>query len=280
MPLSSVIVGHKLKNEYPEIQFYPYFLDSLSGGRPIGIMSEQWNMKMKLKWEDRLLVNADKIIVMESSRAHHEKYNKNKCFYNKLFYLDIPLLSETHSDAIRRKKDDKINVIFCGTANYPMRNVKYFLDLVSRIKNDNIIFTFIGSSNYKPLTESKIKNVRYIPSVAHDMLTEYYLNADILFNLGVTTKSAISGKIFEYMSYGKPIISTYSIDDEACLPYLQKYQLSFLVDERSDITNEKAAELYNFIEENYNKRVDISYIKKIFYKNMPNTFVDEIFANR
>ena len=100
MPLSSVIVGNKLKKKYPSTKFIPYFLDSLSGGRALKQMSMQWNLNKKLAWERRLLGNADKIIVMESSRLHHEKYNKSSNFYSKIKYLDIPLLIKPKIDTI------------------------------------------------------------------------------------------------------------------------------------------------------------------------------------
>ena len=283
MPLSSIIVGHKLKKKYPNILFYPYFLDSLSGGRPIRIMSESWNLKKKLHWEEKLLDNADKIIVMEASRKHHEKYNAQKDFFSRFCYLDIPLFI---GGTLQKKKlkeiDGKINIVFCGTANYPMRNIKYFFEIANFIKNvnKNIFFTFIGLSNYRPLIENIYENIRYISFVPHDKLDEYLNSADIFLNLGVTTPSAISGKIFEYMSYGKPIISTYSIDNEACLPYLRKYPLSFLIDEREKNIEIVAKETLKFISENCDKQIDSSLISDTFILNKPETFIEALFGNK
>lgn len=274
MPISSVIVGHLLKRKYSKIKFVPYFLDSLSGGRPFRFMPLKWNLKKKCKWEEKLLSNADSILVMESSRKHHEKYNANQGFYKNLVFLDIPLIKEVPNIKENfKQKDDQIIVLFCGTANYPMRNVKYFLDIINCLEDENICFMFIGESNCSNLFENK--NVKYLKNMKHDELIKYYEKADFLLNLGVKTPSAISGKIFEYMSYGKPIISTYSIDEEACIPYLNKYPIKLLIDERVDF-RKQSINLYEFIMKNINKHVDFKEINEIYFKNTPDAFINEI----
>ena len=159
-----------------------------------------------------------------------------------------------------------------------MRNIKYFIELISCIKDENIIFTFIGDSNYKPLTEGNFKNIKYVPLISHDKLSEYYNHADILLNLGVTIPSAISGKIFEYMSYGKPVVSTYSIDNEACLPYLKKYPLTYLIDEREEDIGRAAENLTEFIRNHCHERVDTAFINDIFIQNKPENFIYSLFG--
>jgi hypothetical protein len=78
------------------------------------------------------------------------------------------------------------------------------------------------------------------------------------------------------MLYRKPIISTYSINNEACIPYLQKYPLSLLLDELNIDLESQIITLNNFIYKNINKRVDIDIIEKNFVLNKPDTFVRTI----
>lgn len=277
MPLSSIIVGKKLKVKYPDICFIPYFLDSLSGGRPLSVFSDSWNLKKKLKWERKILPFADKIVVMEASRAHNEKYSSECDYYKKLIYLDIPLLTNT---AISKPESNifnngKINVVFAGTANYPMRNFAYFINVVDEIFNlcgDKIAFHIIGQSNCVAMF--KKNNVEYHLPVAHNQLGEYLNSADVLINFGVKTPSAISGKIFEYMSYAKPIISTYSIDNEACIPYLKKYPVALLVDENVSDYRRQAERIIKFINDSIGKKIDINEIRSLFKNNLPETFIE------
>lgn len=280
MPLSSLIVAHKMKQEFPDINYIAYFLDSLSGGRPIRICSEKWNIQKKLKWEKRLLSNADHVVAMESSRKHHETYNKNQAFSSKIHYLDIPLLTpkaQNGAEGTDYLEPSKINVVFCGTANVPMRNIPYFLRLASLIKDARIRFTIIGESNFPELhARTGEGNVRYYPYVEHSKLIPVLQNADFLLNFGVRTPSAISGKIFEYMSYGKPIISTYSIDEEACIPYLQKYPLSLLLDEREEQMEKQAGALEAFLTSNYKRTVEVESILNLYYNNLPEAFLETV----
>ena len=110
----------------------------------------------------------------------------------------------------------------------------------------------------------------------HDKLINILKQASFLLNFGVSNPNAISGKIFEYMGFGKPIISTYSIDNEACIPYLKKYPLSFLIDEREKNISKQAIALKKFIEENIDKKVSYEEIAPLFYKNTPQAYVEEI----
>lgn len=276
MPLSSLIVASKLKKKNKKIKYIAYFLDSLSGGKPLSIMSLEWNTKKKLKWERKLLENADKIIFMEASRKHQEKYNSKTDFYKRVVYLDIPLLKRSKKLEKNYFKNDKINVSFCGTANYPLRNLPYLLNVIEKIKDKNIIFHFFGNSNYDGLVNSKLDNVKYYSSVSHEQVEQILASSDILLNLGTKVISTISGKIFEYMSYGKPIISTFSIKDESCIPYLIKYKNSNLIDENNDNIEEEAYKLEKFIKENVGKNVEFEKLEKLFYNNTPTAFADEI----
>ena len=78
------------------------------------------------------------------------------------------------------------------------------------------------------------------------------------------------------MGFGKPIISTYSIDNEACLPYLKKYPLAFVVDERQSDSQPQAQALRQFIEQSAHKRVPYEQIAPLFYANTPDAYVEEI----
>ena len=279
MPISSLIVADKLKKKFPRIKYIPYFLDSLSGGRPISLFSEEWNRKKKLDWEKRLLPNADKIVVMESSCAHHEQYSSSTSYYNKFVYLDIPLLCKPEKKEYKNpfSENDKIIVTFSGAAVQPLRNMIFFSELAKTIHamDPKIVFYIIGQSNCEKLYDPDY--IRYLGPIAHENLLPYLDHSDILLNFGVRVPSAISGKIFEYMAFGKPIISTFSIENEACIPYLLKYPISLLVEENMDKLEKSAEEMLSFMHTAAGRRVEFAQIKDTFRNNLPETFIEEIF---
>ena len=282
MPLSSVIVGNRLKKKYPSIKHVPYFLDSLSGGIPLSLFSKEWNIKKKLKWEKRILTNADKIVVMESSREHHLKYSSQLSYYSKFVFLDIPLLKKQIGAPLDNPYLEKygkcINVTFCGSAIQPMRNISFFNTLAKHIAqiDDNIRFHFIGICNCVETISSK--NIIYHGEMQHEKLIPYISNADVLLNFGVKTPSAISGKIFEYMSYLKPIISTFSIDNEACIPYLEKYPCALMIDERNENYQIQASKVVRFINNATGYTINKELITKTYINNMPETFITCVFG--
>jgi len=98
----------------------------------------------------------------------------------------------------------------------------------------------------------------------------------IFVNLGVNSNTLVASKIFEYMSFGKPLIETYLRLDDANLFYLKKYPLAFLLDERCTEVATQAAALRQFIEQNAHKHVPYEEIAPLFYKNTPDAYVQQI----
>lgn len=112
--------------------------------------------------------------------------------------------------------------------------------------------------------------------ISHKEAVKLVANADILVNFGNNIKEMTPSKIFEYMSYGKPIISTMPISDEPSAVYLRKYPISYLLEYNAIDYEREAIKLEEYINENIGKRIDFKLVKKIFYKNMPSHFCDVV----
>jgi glycosyltransferase involved in cell wall biosynthesis len=278
-PKETLIAGKRLKSEFASLRVYAYMLDPILGGFGPRYLPQKFCNFRNHIWESNILSAYDNVILMEASRCVHEAYNNSDAWYEKAVYLDVPLLlKQKNTDiSLHGSRDNKIKVTYCGLLDVPMRNLERFLRLISAQGDSNIIYTFAGKTNQPELFSKCSDNVNYLGPVSHERVQELLEEADIFLNLGVRVPSAISGKIFEYMAYGKPIISTYSIDDEACIPYLREYPLSLLVDERDNNLEDQVKILNKFMEENKNKRIDNNSVKKIFYKNTPEVFVNTLF---
>jgi hypothetical protein len=270
----TLYAGYRLKKKYKDIIFIPIFWDSFSGGMPSKYFPVKIAMKLKLKQENKICSVADKIIFMESSKNHHTNYNITKKWYKNVKYLSIPYLFNK-IEISNKQKGKTVTITYAGLVNYPLRNIPYALLLAKELL-DEVEFVFIGMSNCQQMFSESLPNVRYHSFVSHEKLCEYLIESDVFLNMGVKTPCAISGKIFEYMSYGKPIISTYSIDNEASIPYLKKYPLSLLLDERESDIKLQANQILEFIENTKNKKVDFNELESIFYNNTPQAYVDVI----
>lgn len=280
--LATTITGYLLKKKFPEIQFMPIFWDALSGGFKVKYLPVRFSQYRKERLELKIFKRADKIIAMESHNKHLQKTMKNNYMLNKIVFLNIPYFIE-QDDKFLKKEDIVLPteckyIIFAG--NLWQRNPEYFIKVLAKCELTNVTLLVISASKksvyMKQLAYKYNINIQYLDFLQHDKLINVLKQASFLLNFGVTNSNAISGKIFEYMGFGKPIISTYSIDNEACIPFLKKYPLSFLLDEREQNIEKQAIALRKFIEDNLDKKVSYEEIAPIFYKNTPKSYVREI----
>ncbi|MEG0570842.1 MAG: glycosyltransferase [Oscillospiraceae bacterium] len=221
--------------------------------------------------------NCDKIIVMKSSEEHHQK--NNELILDKISVLDIPLLSCNR--VVEKKRNNRnYKLVFIGSINKTIRNPKFIISLLESISMFNIEVSFIGEINcidmFDRLKEKYQSRISFLGRVSHDISIEQMLNADILLNIGNSNSSMVPSKIFEYMSTGKPIISTLPIKNEPSAQYLTKYPSALIFDEDRSDFNIIAEEILNFIGKSKDIQVNYDDLEKKFYKNTPKAFVDLI----
>lgn len=277
-PVDSVYAAHLLKSKFSDLVYIPYFLDSLSGGYGPKYFSGNLIRERCLKLEKKLVKNADLIVSMESSREHNNIYNHKNL--TKTRFLDIPLLEKIICNGNNENGKDGINIIFVGSISKSTRDPEFLIKVLEKLLEKNILVSFIGAvdciDQFGDILERYPEKIKFSGRVTHEKALEEMAFADALINIGNSNPSMVPSKIFEYMSSGKPIISTYSIKNEPSLKYLKEYQLALSIDEsRIDYEN-IANEIYEFLTLNKNQFVDFTVLKKIFYKNTPEAFVDAI----
>lgn len=284
-PIDTLYAGYMIKKKFPNIKFIPYYLDALAGGwGPANWSKEKTEHHTRL-YEMKINSIADLVVSMSSSRQYHEANPlSNSSFFNRI-YLDVPTLvlntDGTNSKNIKKTLPSQRKIaLYSGSIHYPDRNpiplLEHFLELSKKI---DIELWFMGVNNcpeifskYNKLSDNKIKNIGQFP---HKQALEKIAEVDFLVNIGNTNPNTVTSKIFEYMQFKKPIISTYQIEDEPAIVYLQKYKNYFLLDERSGSNFKKInEELRNFV---FNEnRECIPNLNKIFYSNTPLAFIDAL----
>ena len=277
----TMMAGFFLKKKHPGICYFQFFWDALSGGTKPGYLPSFFVDKRRESLEERVLDVADCSVAMTSHREHllSKDYARKVELSGKLRFLGIPYLQPiARNDAKGCPLDfdkSKVNVVFAG--NLWGRNVKYIASVFAAVPDVDVVLWIVTSSNVSDLKGALSEyrdRIRFVSYMSHDELLRVLSAADALLNMGVKNPNAISGKIYEYMGCCKPIISTYSIDDEACLPVLRRYPLSLLVDERSADISSAAKEVQNFLTDSLNKDVDYSVIEKEFYNCTPEAYCE------
>lgn len=277
--IDTLIAANRIKKEMPDIRYIPYFLDSLSGGYGPKRFSKEWVIRRGIKWEEKLLPSADKIVMMESSRSHYEKYCSKKPYFTKIFFSDLPLISQPKDLMVPKQTSDIIELLYIGSIPAHIRNPEPFLKVFQQTKNERYRLSIVGTSTCgEVLSEYAESDSRIVlcDPISHDEAMKRVADAAILVNLGNNIKEMTPSKIFEYMSYGKPIISTMPISDEPSASYLRHYPISYLM-EYKDIDYEiEAVKMEEWIDKNIGKRIDFSSIEKLFSKNTPAHFCDVV----
>ncbi len=278
-PVYALLAGYGLKKRFPEIKYYPYFLDSLSGGYGPRFFSKKQILKHGLKIEKRIFPFADKIIAMKASAEHHEKYNPE--FNGKITLLDVPTFckgSEEVKPLPIKEQGGPIKFLYVGSIISAKRDPSDIIRVINEVREENITCEFVGTVDCKHLFEPLKKKLgdRLILSgqLPHDTVMRKISEADVLLNIGCPLPTMIPCKIFEYLVFGKPIISTYINDDEPSIPHLKNYPLALLLDCRSpENFGEKISE---FLEKTKTVRINEKELAELYRLNSPTAFTEII----
>ncbi len=280
--IDTLIVANKIKKHNADMLYVPYFLDSLSGGYGLRVFSGEQTIKKGLEWEHKLLDNADEIIAMESSREHHKRFSRNASYYNRIRYFDLPLLYQRtiESDNLLMSKEC-CNLVYVGTLPQGIRSPLFLLSTLTLIPGENFRFYFIGTKTCIQLNDAAARDsrIKVIGQVNHDVALKYIAQSDIVMNIGSSNPNMTPSKIFEYMSFGKPIISTAPIQNEPSKLYLKKYPMALVIDESAVEINQAAMMMLSFIKDYAGLSVELNSIKDKFFYNTPDSvaaFLDKI----
>lgn len=272
--LDSVVVGHKIKEEYgSKLLFVPYFLDGLLAGPSMWLMSKSEHDKRAIAVENQILSNADAIVMMKSAKTKYEKEKGKLNFYNKILYLDLPLYEPRNSNSVRSFfPSNQIILFFAGSMPKHVRNPKFFLQVFNGIEDPNIHFYIAGTSAYsKDLHKAAKKDSRIhlLGLVSHEDVCKMQLEADVLINIGNSLANMMPSKVFEYMSTGKKIIMTYRLDNDPSVDYMNNYGRALMIDERESIA-EAVKKTHKFIQDSEVSNNTIC-VEKL-YDNTPEAF--------
>lgn len=278
-PIDSLYAGYLLKKKFPKIRFIPYYLDALAGGWGPTIWSSDIIDSRTRNLETIIDDVADFVISMQSSISYHSSYPLANAERIQRYYLDVPtFIPEKIKNYPPKIHDNLIRVLYCGSIHFPDRDprplLKHFVQICCKY---NVELVFIGSNNcpnifndFISLTNNKI---RLIGQVSHETAMEYLETADFLINIGNTNPNTVTSKIFEYMQFRKPIISTYKIENEPAIPYLKKYGCYFLLNENDDCDFETHHKnLCDFIMSKH--EINVQDFSKTFYLNTPQAVID------
>lgn len=285
-PRESVIVANKLYKKY-NIPYIPYYLDSIFGNIGLRFLPDSVNKKKALQYEDKWLQDAKAVIMMQSVKGLYDGLNVEEHPYlSKIVFMDIPLLTIYNSTTQKQANpmyDGQVAILFIGTMPNRIRDPRYVFQLADKVAKDNVHFYFAGRSDYMNDLDTLMKrngNIHFLGEINHDDIPNYVEGVHLLLNIGNTIPGMLPSKVFEYMSYKKPIISTIKHSKDLSVSYLEKYGAAYVVDESKPL-DESVKETRKYINQQMKGEFDINISELIekdgaLYLNTPQCFCEKI----
>lgn len=278
---NTLMTGYTMKKKFPTINFYPLLWDPILGQPRPTYLPKLYVDKRILECEDKINKTADRIFSIQAAKGIYD-YHKDSS-NGKRVYIDIPGIlppePEVPTKYLSLIKEGYINITYSGILNQQSRNPEYIINLLNKtscVSRLNLMFFSKGLSDCKKKElKEEFKGIlvffEYIPI---QELHTVYRHSDFLLNISHINANMTPSKIFEYMSYGKPIISTFITDGDSAKRYLDNYPHAISIDQKQSVSL-NVEKLGEFILSNY---ADVEYntVKRIFSNNTPETLVSMI----
>ncbi len=240
-PHSTQLIGLKLKRKYPSIKWIADLRDPWSDiyyGKDLyqTSLAKCYNARL----ERKVLETADEIITVsgECVRNFQSKTSKSLPIHlipNGYDEDDFEILSQNQGQGSRVKgqgiPNHRITISYVGSLapQYETETFVNALKLLSPDVQSKIHLQFVGGTIPAKLQESlstvncQLSTVHYVP---HAEAVEYMCNSDMLLLLlpnQIENKGIVTGKLFEYMASGKPVLAVCFKDGDAA-NILNKYE--------------------------------------------------------
>jgi len=221
-PHSTQLIGLKLKKKYSfirwtadlrdpwtDIYYYKQFYPTLI------------SKAIDLKLEKSVLIQADKIITVGTSLKTLFS-SKVKGLEKKIEVITNGYDESDFKDAAS-SDPSRFTITYVGTLSdiYPIEGLIPALKTMEAAGKD-FLLRFVGSVSEKTknmlVSEIADKHLEFLPYAVHSIAINYMLSSSLLLliiPLHESGKSIITGKIFEYLASGKPVLCLGPVDGDA-----------------------------------------------------------------
>ena len=274
LPCETLLAGCRIKKRYPELYLCAYQLDTLSGGNLPRFLPQNYARKRRIAWERHLFRSMDRVILMNASREHHARYTLREAWMKRAVYGDVPLLVPRNAKEKCVHSKGCVHIAFAGTMAESIRTPYHVMNVLSRLNRYHVKLTIAGVNQCRSALPAASGSLELIELglVEHERALELLDEADVLLSIGAKNVMLPSGKIFEYMALGKPIIATYWSKQDVSLPYLEKYPLMLALDECEKNLDAQAKDIERFFDLSFGKHVEPGAMETAFQENTPAAF--------
>lgn len=277
-PFDSNLAACKFKAKYPNVPYVVFCVDTLRK-----TFVEQHISKSfadAFIWEKMILQNCDAFFYMHSRKKDYDS-DRYDPYRSKFRESDMPRFKVKDIDKISTYDfgEDGEHWVYAGTIGGPHYNPDMLLEIFRRIENSpkRVLHLFTRGAEaerIEALAKKEKLNVRIHGYVDAAILESIMATADVIVSL--KTSNQISAKIFECMSYGKPVVHFSGHKDDPDVFYFRKYILGNVVKMYEKNLEGEIIKLVDFLENSRDKRIDSSELKKMFETSTPEYSANKI----
>ena len=204
--------------------------------------NELLNLFLRKKEKD-IIKNADLIIsATKFIQSYFIRHHKKNCI---LVYggWDESQQSYNELPSSNEKKNNKLKILHAGSMLYGTRNIDVLVTALKEFPKlmDEIEFHLVGKHtslfNSQVLKNNLTKSILLQEEIESNKLEYLYRQSDALLIImkdDPMERYTVTGKIFSYIKYKKPIIILDSYNSEAS-QIIKKYKLGYIVKDANDL---------------------------------------------
>lgn len=258
-----------LADKWFAIKWDPFVYNKLDPEREV---------KKRQKTAERILNHSNGIFMLEGIMDENVKNDFEPLYHQKTVNIHLPILKDRCAET--KVCGAKTVMVYTGVFYSDIRRPDVMLDVLSQLPMDFELQIY--GHGCQRIIEEKAKKfqeqtLKLCGRVSRKTAMEAVEKADVLVNVGNTISNQIPSKVFEYMSFGKPIINFYSTEEDLGLRYLKKYPLCFNFN-ATNYTQKDVEDLIHFCEENKDKRLTFEEVTKDLSEHTAEAVCQKIYS--
>lgn len=276
-PIDSNIAACKFKKKHQDIPYIVFCVDMLKKALVQKYLGDK--IADGFFWEKRMLEKCDAFFYMHARKEDYA-LPRYKYYRTKLIETDLPRFKIKDCTLIPKYdfKENAEHWVYAGSIGGIHYAADRMIEIFNQISNETkrILHLFTRGAEadrIETMAKQNHWNIMVHGYVDAIMLERVMASADVIVSL--KTSDQISAKIFECMSYGKPMIHFSGLVTDPNVKYFQKYTLGHVVKMYEDMETEVRS-LLSYLEEKNKYNVRLDDLKEVFRMSTPEYSAEKI----
>lgn len=283
-PHEEVFAGVELKKKHSiDCTLLIYQLDRFANANSLYETNFGKNGKFNnnIALELEALEFCDCLFILPPLKQH---YNEKifEGFHQKIVVTEHPLVKKIEGLSENEvKNNDFVEILYAGSLDVKLRNPTYLFKLLNTdlLKQSNIKLKLYSFGNCQHIIDKYKKSLNETISdygrVSSEKVGIAMGKCSILVTIGNNSDNEVPSKLFEYLSYCKPIIHLYYSENDAYLEYLKPYKYSLCIKMDDNFIEQNSKLFFDFCNMYHGSTISFDTVSEIYKECTPKFVVGQ-----